>query len=61
MIKQVKKYKGFKLKLFDTQDSFWVSIENKNFQECTEKFNDENSAFDSAKSMIDSIEKTEID
>ncbi len=47
------KYRGYKLKVVDTQDSFWVSFENKNFQDCTERFNDETSAIDGAKRAID--------
>ena len=47
------RYKGFKLKLIDTDDSFWVSFENGTDLDCTDRFNDEVSAIDSAKEMID--------
>lgn len=53
MKKALNRYKGFKMTLVDTDDSFWVSFENKYFQDCTERFNDEESAVDSAKAMID--------
>jgi len=53
MTKKTRRYKGFKLTVVDTDDSFWVSFENKYFQDCTERFNDEGSAVDSAKGMID--------
>lgn len=48
-------YRGYKLTLVDTDDSYWVSFTKGNFQDCTERFNDEISAHDAAKNTIDKL------
>ena len=53
MITKRIQYRGFTLRLHDTQDSFWVSVKNKTFEDCTERHNDEESAFEEMRNMID--------
>jgi len=53
MITKRRQYRGFTMKLHDTQDSFWVSVKDKRFEDCTERHNDDESAFEEMKGMID--------
>jgi hypothetical protein len=51
----LRKYRGFKLRLVDTEDSYWVGYEKGDQQDCTERYNDETSAIDAAKAEIDKL------
>jgi len=48
-------YKGFKITIIDTDDSYWCSFRNPYIQDNTERFNDRVSAIDAAHDMIDKL------